>query len=110
MTTITLEFGDPPDVNVTQPSPPSVAEEIMMSGEVNDSVDIEVSYLSLSPSLLCFLCSYLDIHCLLNSVSLSLTHLRSLFFSFFLIPQFLCYFQLNSAINVSQNLSLITLP
>ena len=43
MTTITLEFGDPPDVNISQPVAPSVAEEIQVAGEVNDSVDIEVS-------------------------------------------------------------------
>lgn len=41
-TTITLEFGDPPEVNISQPTAPSVAEEIEISGEVNDSVDIEV--------------------------------------------------------------------
>lgn len=44
-TTVTLEFGDPPEVNISQPTAPSVAEEIQMSGEVNDSVDIEVSKL-----------------------------------------------------------------
>ena len=41
-TTITLEFGNPPDVNISQPDPPTVANEIAMAGEVNDSVDIEV--------------------------------------------------------------------
>ena len=51
MTTITLEFGDPPDVNISQPTAPSVAMEIEMAGEVNDSVDIEVSIHPLPPSL-----------------------------------------------------------
>lgn len=41
-TTVTLEFGEPPEVNISQPTAPSVAEEIQISGEVNDSVDIEV--------------------------------------------------------------------
>ena len=54
MTTITLEFGDPPEVNVSQPSAPSVAEEIQLSGEVNDSVDIEVC-LSISHTHACHL-------------------------------------------------------
>ena len=42
-TTITLEFGDPPAPNITAPPPPTVAQEIMMAGETNDSVDLEVS-------------------------------------------------------------------
>ena len=41
-TTVTLEFGDPPAVNISQPSAPSIAQEIEMAGEINDSVDIEV--------------------------------------------------------------------
>ena len=41
-TTITLEFGDLPQVNITQPSTPSVAQDIQVAGEVDDSVDIEV--------------------------------------------------------------------
>ena len=120
MTTITLEFGDPPDANVTQPSPPSVAEEIMMSGEINDSVDIEVSYLSLSLSLLLLvflpvlhLLANLSLTYLANSVPfyLSFTHSLTLchiqFFSFF----FPTFFQLcSNNYFSSQNLSLITLP
>ena len=42
-TTITLEFGDPPPLNVSTPEAPSVAQEINMAGETNDSVDLEVS-------------------------------------------------------------------
>ena len=44
-TTITLEFGDPPAPNITAPPPPTVAQEIMMAGETNDSVDLEVSFI-----------------------------------------------------------------
>lgn len=43
VTTITLEFGDPPVVNISTPSAPSIAMDIQLAGEVNDSVDIEVS-------------------------------------------------------------------
>ena len=52
MTTITLEFGDPPDVNISQSVAPSVAQEIQMAGEDEDSVDIEVCLLSISISSL----------------------------------------------------------
>ena len=41
-TTITLEFGDPPAQNVTVAEAPSIAEEIAMAGETNDSVDLMV--------------------------------------------------------------------
>ena len=41
-TTITLEFGNPPPLNVSTPEPPSVAQEIAMARETNDSVDLEV--------------------------------------------------------------------
>ena len=44
-TTITLEFGDPPAPNITAPPPPTVAQEIIMAGETNDSVDLEVSFI-----------------------------------------------------------------
>ena len=42
MTTVTLEFGNPPAVNISTPQPPTVAMEIANAGETNDSVDIEV--------------------------------------------------------------------
>ena len=42
-TTITLEFGDPPALNISTPEAPSVADEIAMAGETNDSVDLDVS-------------------------------------------------------------------
>ena len=41
-TTVTFEFGEPPALNVSTPEPPSVAMEIAMTGETNDSVDSEV--------------------------------------------------------------------
>ena len=48
MTTITLEFGEPPLVNISQPLAPSVSQEIELAGETNDSVDIEVSIIIMS--------------------------------------------------------------
>ena len=50
-TTITLEFGNPPPLNVSTPEAPSVAQEINMAGETNDSVDLEVG------KVCCFLCN-----------------------------------------------------
>ncbi len=41
-TTITLEFGEPPVVNISTPESPSVAEEVAMAGGDDDSVDLEV--------------------------------------------------------------------
>ncbi len=41
-TTITLEFGNPPAPNITTTTPPTIAMEIMMAGELNDSVDLDV--------------------------------------------------------------------
>ena len=41
-TSITLEFGNPPAPNISSPEPPAVSEEIAMSKETNDSVDLEV--------------------------------------------------------------------
>ena len=41
-TTITLEFGEPPALNVSTPETPTVAEEVAMSGEANNSVDTGV--------------------------------------------------------------------
>jgi len=41
-TNVTLEFGDPPAPNITMTMPPTVEQEIVMSGENNDSVDIMV--------------------------------------------------------------------
>lgn len=41
-TSITLEFGNLPAPNITVPMPPTVAEEIVMARETNDSVDLEV--------------------------------------------------------------------
>ena len=41
-TSITLEFGNPPAVNISMTPPPSIEEEIEMAREVNDSVDLEV--------------------------------------------------------------------
>ncbi len=41
-TNVTLEFGDPPTPNITMTMPPTVEQEIVMSGENNDSVDITV--------------------------------------------------------------------
>ena len=41
-TSVTLEFGNPPAPNITMTDPPSVAEEIEMAREINDSVDLEV--------------------------------------------------------------------
>lgn len=41
-TTITLEFGDPPVMNISTPEAPSVAEEVAMAGADDDSVDIMV--------------------------------------------------------------------
>ncbi len=41
-TTITLEFGNPPAANITSTPPPTIAMEIMMAGEMNDSVDLDV--------------------------------------------------------------------
>ena len=41
-TTITLEFGNPPAMNITMATPPTIEEEIEMAREVNDSVDLEV--------------------------------------------------------------------
>ena len=40
--TITFEFGELPVLNVSTPEPPSVAMEIAMAGETNDSVDLAV--------------------------------------------------------------------
>ena len=42
-TSITIEFGDPPALNITTQSPPSVAEEIDLAREMNDSVDLQVN-------------------------------------------------------------------
>lgn len=42
-TSITLEFGNPPAPNITTPPPPSVAEEIELARETNDSVDLQVT-------------------------------------------------------------------
>ena len=50
-TNITLEFGNPPQMNITTPEPPTVADEIAMDREINDSVDLEVY------------CSYSEIYC-----------------------------------------------
>ena len=47
LTTITLEFGEPPALNVSTPEPPSIATEIAMAGETDDSVDLEVRTLML---------------------------------------------------------------
>ncbi len=41
-TTITLEFGNPPAPNITVATPPTIEMEIMMAGETNDSVDLDV--------------------------------------------------------------------
>ena len=41
-TTITLEFGDPPVMNISTPDPPSIADEVAMAGGDDDSVDLEV--------------------------------------------------------------------
>lgn len=41
-TSVTLEFGNPPAMNITMTSPPSIQEEIEMAREVNDSVDLQV--------------------------------------------------------------------
>ena len=42
-TNITIELGNLPAPNITTTPPPTVAEEIMMAGETNDSVDLDVS-------------------------------------------------------------------
>ena len=42
ITTVTLEIGNPPALNVSTPESPSVAMEIAMAGETIDSVDGEV--------------------------------------------------------------------
>ena len=41
-TSITLEFGNPPAPNISMPLPPSIADEIEMAREINDSVDLQV--------------------------------------------------------------------
>lgn len=41
-TSVTLEFGNPPAMNITMTPPPSIEEEIAMAQEVNDSVDLQV--------------------------------------------------------------------
>ena len=41
-TSVTLEFGNPPAMNISVASPPSIEEEIEMAREVNDSVDLQV--------------------------------------------------------------------
>lgn len=41
-TSVTLEFGNPPAPNISMTPPPSVADEIEMAREINDSVDLEV--------------------------------------------------------------------
>ena len=51
-TTITLEFGNPPPLNVSTPEAPSVAQEINMAGETNDSVDLEVGKVCCSSTTL----------------------------------------------------------
>lgn len=47
-TSVTLEFGNPPAVNISMTPPPSIEEEIEMAREVNDSVDLEVRMLRYS--------------------------------------------------------------
>jgi hypothetical protein len=41
-TSVTLEFGNPPAMNITMTPPPSIEEEIEMARESNDSVDLQV--------------------------------------------------------------------
>ena len=41
-TSITLEFGNPPAVNISITPPPSIEEEIEMAGEFSNNVDLEV--------------------------------------------------------------------
>ena len=59
-TTITLEFGDPPPLNVSTPEAPSIAQEINMARETNDSVDLEVSEVCCVSATLDHITSTLD--------------------------------------------------